>query len=353
MVHNRGMGFLLSRPKLALALQGGGAHGAFTWGVLDRLLEAGRHEVTAISGTSAGAMNAVALAHGLLERGPDGAREALQRFWDAVSTKLPFEWITVGSSESPGLAPLAHAALHWTQVLSPYQLNPLGLSPLRDILAAQIDFDRLRQASRMRLFIAATQAASGHLRLFETQELTIDAVLASACLPTLHHAVHVDGEPYWDGGYSANPALFPLARLAGTRDILMVLLSPRVHESLPVTAAEIRARGTEFAFNATFLREARMLAEACAAAKASLWPFPGPLERRLRRLRFHLVDAQPDLGALRPETRLIAHGPFLARLKELGRARAEEWLAANGRQVGRRSSTELHALLPASAGAAA
>lgn len=331
--------FAPTRHRIALALQGGGAHGAYTWGVLDRLLEADRFDIAAASGTSAGAMNAVALAHGLMTGGADGARSALQSFWTAVGTRLPFELFTLGGAERPGLAPAARAMLHWTQLLSPYQFNPLGLNPLRDVLAEQIDFERLRAASPIELFIAATHANSGRLRLFGNAELGVEALLASACLPTLHHAVVIDGEPYWDGGYSANPALYPLVR-AGIADLLIVSLSASQHASLPVSADEIRARALEFAFNATFLREARLLAEASAEARTSWWP-GGSLERRLRRLRTHLIDAHDDLGGLPGETRLIAHLPFLERLRDLGRAGAQRWLDDAGGSVGRRSSTDL------------
>ncbi|MCR5885924.1 patatin-like phospholipase family protein [Rhizobacter sp. J219] len=200
------------KPSLGLALQGGGAHGAFTWGVLDRLLEAGHFHITAISGTSAGAMNAIALADGWRRGGADGARDALGRFWTAIGTRVPFDLLTSGDAAKPGLNAAARALMHWTRLLSPYQFNPLGTNPLREVLQEQIDFEGLRAASPIALHIAATHANTGRLRLFDERELSVDAALASACLPTLHHAVVIDGEPYWDGGYSANPALFPLVR---------------------------------------------------------------------------------------------------------------------------------------------
>lgn len=328
-----------TRPALGLALQGGGAHGAFTWGVLDALLEADRFTIEAISGTSAGAMNALALAQGLMRGGAQAARESLAAFWHAVGTQLPFELLMVGPTDNPGLAPGLRALMHWTRLLSPYQLNPLGLNPLRDVLAAQVDFERLRSLRAPRLFIAATHATTGRLRLFGNEALSVDAALASACLPTVHHAVMIDGEPYWDGGYSANPALLPLVR-TGVPDLLIVSLSPLDYASVPISAEDIRARALEFTFNASFLREATLLAEACAEARASVFAC-GRLERRLRALRTHLIDAQDDLGALSAETRLIAHLPFLERLRDLGRARAQRWLAEQGDRVGRRASVDL------------
>ena len=337
--------FRARATPISLALQGGGAHGAFTWGVLDALLEDGRFPITAVSATSAGAMNAVALAHGLALGGADGAREALARFWQAVGTSVSFDGLLVGSAASPGFAPAARLFMHWASLLSPLQLNPLGLNPLRDVLAEQIDFERLRHPDAIRLFIAATHANSGRLRLFDNTDLSADAVLASACLPSLQHAVVIDGEPWWDGGYSANPALFPLVS-NGVPDLLIVMLSPLVYAEVPTSADEIRARALEFTFNAAFLREATLLADSCATARNSLWPF-GQLERRLVRLRTHLIDSEEVLAGLTQESRLIAHLPFLESLRDLGRDRAQRWLAAAAARVGRSSSADLAQLFAA------
>jgi NTE family protein len=325
---------------LSLALQGGGAHGAFTWGVLDALLAHGRCAIDAISGTSAGAVNAVALAHGWMAGGREGARAALERIWTAIGTQLPFEWWTVGNGEQLSLAPAARALLHWSRYVSPYQFNPLDLNPLRDLLQSQIDFERLRRHSPVQLFLSATHANSGRLRVFRNRELSVQAVLASACLPTLHRAVEIDGEPYWDGGYTANPALFPLIADSRPADLLIVLLSPLKHHQTPRSAQEIHERTLEIAFNATFLREARLLGEAQAMARRG-WLPGGRLDRRLRRMRFHLIEAQDLLGPLRSETRLIAHLPFLQLLRDQGRLRAEGWLSSQGQRMGRASSADL------------
>ncbi len=340
------MNLFRARPTpISLALQGGGAHGAFTWGVLDALLEDGRFPITAVSATSAGAMNAVAMAHGLCAGGRDAARAALEKFWLSVAASVSLDGLLVGPAESPAFAPAARLFMHWANLLSPLQLNPLGLNPLRDLLTAQIDFERLRRADAPQLFIAATHANSGRLRIFDNTDLSVDAVLASACLPSLQHAVMIDGEPWWDGGYSANPALFPLVR-HGAPDLLIVMLSPLIYAEVPVGADEIRARALEFTFNSAFLREATLLSESCAAARASAWPF-GRLERRLVHLRTHLIDAEEALSALTQESRLIAHRPFLERLRDLGRDRAQRWLAAAGAQVGHSSSADLASLFAA------
>jgi NTE family protein len=328
---------------LSLALQGGGAHGAFTWGVLDGLLESGRFHFDAVSGSSAGAMNALLLADGLARGGPEGAREALDRFWDRLAAQLPTEWLIDGDPEQPGLAPGVQMMLQWVHFLSPYQLNPLGLNPLADLLRELVDFERLRRPDALRLYIAATRADTGRLRLFGNAELSVDVALASACLPTLHHAVEIDGQPYWDGGYCANPALFPLVQGGHADDLLIVMLSLLQHPGHPTSAAAIRTRVVEITFNATFQREAALLGQACRFASGS-WLSLGPFERRLRRLRCHLIDAQEALGHLGSETKLLAHRPFLLHLKALGRQRATRWLDEHGAALGRRSTVDLETL---------
>jgi NTE family protein len=334
--------------SISLALQGGGAHGAFTWGVLDALLEQGELSFDGISGTSAGAMNAVVLAHGLLAGGRDGAREALQAFWHAVSGNSPFDLYRAAPPGSRSTA--ARLAQRWTRHLSPLQLNPFDINPLRDILAAQVDFERLRTASPVSLFVAATHANTGRLRLFRTHELGLDALLASACLPMLHHPIEIDGEPYWDGAWSANPAVFPLFYDCAARDILLVLLSPRVHGPTPRTAEEIRARSQEIAFNAAFLREMQAFAEARTQAgrlaRDAQAPSPadgqgGPLEQRLLATRFHLIDAQSATDGLDAATRLQVTRGFLEGLRDLGRTQALAWLASHRADIGQRATVDI------------
>ena len=209
---------------LNLALQGGGAHGAYSWGVLDCLLEDGRYGFDGISGTSAGAMNALVLADGLMKGGPQWARLALEEFWQAIADSVPLDLsMPVQGGEGLALMPATRMMLNWTQYLSPYQLNPLNFNPLRQLLKERVDFEGLRRHSPVRLFLAATNANTGKLRLFRNAELSVEAALASACLPMIHHAVEIDGEPYWDGGYSANPAVFPLFYECDSPEILLVL----------------------------------------------------------------------------------------------------------------------------------
>jgi NTE family protein len=328
-----------------LALQGGGAHGAFTWGVLDYLLEDGRLRFEAASGTSAGAMNAVVLAHGLLDGGPDGAREALKVFWTAIAASMPSA-ATVASTDgqSVALAPAFRRMLRWANYFSPEQLNPFDLNPLRDVVNAQIDFERLRTHSAMKLFVAATNANSGKLRLFGLAELSAETILASTCLPSANRAVEIDGEPYWDGGYSANPAIFPLFYECKSPDILLVLLSPLKFKETPHSIEDINERVLEIAFTSTFLREMRMFAHLRGHLKERSGTRLGRLERRVVNTNFHVIDAQEFMSELTAETKLAVNQKFFETLKDLGRERAREWLDQHYKKIGNSSSVEISEL---------
>ena len=335
-------------PRLNLALQGGGAHGAFTWGVLDALLEDGRFRFACVSGASAGAMNAVVLAHGLAQsedpnEARERAREALRQFWSKVGATMPYEWLTEGSGDDTRLNPLGRWLVRWTQTMSPRQVNPLDINPLRDTLDELVDFERLRRASPVRLLIATTHANSGRLHVHGDRELSVDVVLASACLPMVHHSVMLDGEPHWDGGYTANPPVLPLVfDPASVADTLLVTLVPMCWTDTPTTLPEIRQRLAELTFSGPFIAE---LQRASSWQQDLRWPYRGPEERQLARARWHVVDGASALSSLRLETRLIAHGPFLEHLHGLGRERAQAWLAQHGDAVGLRSTCSLLELL--------
>lgn len=338
------------RPKsISLALQGGGSHGAFTWGVLDRLLEDEHLDIQGISGASAGAMNAVVLAHGLINGGRDGARQALSEFWGAVAGSMPLDPLEARASEDPdGIgngdpSPLLQFLLGMSRYYSPYELNPLNLNPLRDIIDRQIDFERLRRECPIRLFIATTQARTGKLRIFENHELSDAVLLASACLPALHQAIEIDGEEYWDGGYSANPAMFPLLTRCRGREILVVMLHPLVHRIDSKTARAIWNRVTELSFSATFLREMQTIAYLKHRAERSWLPL-GWLDRRLRRVNFHLIEAEELMTRLSTSSKLNVHSAFLNFLRDQGRSRATLWLERHRTSIGRRSSVDLTAL---------
>lgn len=332
-----------AEKTVSLALQGGGAHGAFTWGVLDRLIEDGRLAFEAITGASAGAMNAVIMTAGWQEGGPDGARTKLETFWRQVSLggnqKDPQRrildrvigfWSLAGRAENPWLN-------LWKGALSPYLSNPLDINPLRDELEAAVDFARLRTAD-VKLFIAATSVWSGKIRVFGTQELTAAHVMASACLPTLFRAVEIDGEPFWDGGYSGNPPLYPIFYAACSDDVLLVQVNPTERRETPRTAAEIQNRLTEINFNSGLLRELRII------AFVSRLIDDGKLSpEEYKRVLMHRIDGDGFLDRFAASSRLNPDWDMFVQLRDLGRSAAETWLARNYDSVGRKSSLDLKA----------
>jgi NTE family protein len=331
----------MSLPAINLALQGGGALGALTWGVLDRLLEEPGLRIEGISGSSAGAMNAVALAHGLTLGGAEGARRTLDEFWTAVGKLAYPVQIPVSDHPPGGLVPVPPKfLLGLSRFFSPYQLNPLDINPLRPIVERLFDFEALRKGSAVKLFIGATRVRTGTLRLFTQRELSAEHLVASACLPTLNQAVQIDGEPYWDGGYAGNPALYPLLYDCRAADIVVVLLQPLERSPIPTQIDAIRGRITEIHFNSSFLREMRGIMLAREQARRSLLPL-GRLERRLRALRLHLIDADDLVSRLSVEKALNASLAFLLRLKEEGRQRAQAWLRAHSGHLGRRSTVDM------------
>ena len=311
--------------KLSLALQGGGSFGAFTWGVLDRLLEDERIGFDGVSGTSAGALNAVALAAGLAEGGRFKAKEVLARLWWRMSEEAPSLAPLKTAILSPMLGPLrpafADAALDLTtRMASPYDLNPLDFDPLRRALEDVIDFERLRQASPVRLFVAATHINTAQARIFRTPEITAEVVLASACLPMLQKAVEIDGEAYWDGGYSANPALVPLVEECRATNILLVQLVPSEPDRLPRTAPEIGKRIRHIAFSTPLVHELERLAALKEAGHASL-------RRRLDRLRLHRIAADSFVDGLGEKSALNTSRRFLSQLHAAGREAAATWIS--------------------------
>ncbi|MCW5669022.1 MAG: patatin-like phospholipase family protein [Hydrogenophaga sp.] len=347
-----------SRPgklPIDLALQGGGSHGAFTWGVLDRLLEDETLEIAAISGTSAGAMNAVALASGLMDGGREGAQRVLRQFWTRVAELSPFHrlqtspmGVLMGPATDwlapwlkPWTEPLQQAADAFGHTLSPYQLNPLNLNPLRDILVDTIDFDRARRCHKTQLFIAATQVRTGALRVFAQHELTADMVLASACLPLLFQAVDIEGEAYWDGGYAGNPTLLPLVNEACADDLLLVQINPTQRESVPTTARDILDRINEVTFNASLVKELRTLALLKQVIGEQRSPHSPALFQRVQRLRVHLIEGGESLAALGAGSKTNTQWAFLSNLHAMGREAADRWLHAHRKDLGQRSTLDL------------
>ena len=332
--------------KLSLALQGGGAHGAFTWGVIDRLLEDGRISIAGITGTSAGAMNAVVLAHGLIGGEPQAAREALTQFWKDVSRdgrssplqrsimdRLMGNW---SLANNPAYLAMAVAS----RFLSPYDLNPLNINPLREIVEAHVDFAALR-ASDVSVFISATNVHTGRARIFRREEMSPDAIMASACLPFLFQAVEIDGVPYWDGGYMGNPPLVPLYEASEADDILLVQINPIIRDTTPKTAAEIQNRINEITFNASLLSQLRAIDYATQMIEEgaiSRWTRGGTA---FRRMRLHRIGGADQLANLDASSKLNAEWSFLQHLRDLGREAANTFLDAHFDDLGRRSTLDL------------
>ncbi len=309
-------------PTLNLALQGGGAHGAFTWGVLDRLLEDERFALEGISGTSAGALNAVVLASGWLAGGAAGARQALATLWREIAALARFSPLRAG-----GMTQMA--ADFTAQLLSPYQLNPLALNPMRRIVGELVDLERLRGERTLKLFIAATNLRTGRARIFRSPELSTDVVLASACLPQMHQAVTIEGEAYWDGGFVSNPPLCALVEHCRARDLLLVQINPDAVTLLPRSARDIRNRMAEIVFGRPLAIELEVLAARRRRARSPLgWLSSGG--RRFARHRRHVIDGGPVLARLDPASKIDPDWPRLVQLRDLGRGAAEAWLGERG-----------------------
>lgn len=326
-----------------LALQGGGSHGAFTWGVLDRLLEEKWLEIAAISGTSAGAMNAAVLADGWTAGGAEGAREALDAYWRRVSRAAAFSPLQ--------RSPLDRLMGRWTldtspayvftdlmsRLFSPYDL-PVDYNPLRKVLAESIDFDRLAR-SPIKLFITATRVRTGRGRIFRNDEITADVLLASACLPTMFRAIDIDGEPYWDGGFAGNPTITPLIRESDAHDTILVQINPTERNDEPRTAADILNRLNEISFNSPLMKELRMIALLRQAAD------PGSGEgARWAKMRTHRVKSDM-LAKFGSSSKLNAEWEFVSMLRAEGRLAAGEFLDNHGTDIGKRSTADLDVLL--------
>lgn len=329
-----------------LALQGGGAHGAFSWGILDAILEDGRLAIDGISATSAGAVNAVILAQGMLEGGREGARRALRDFWWSCAAagallnpvkRLPWE-IPGGPLNDPPFGYLVFDSL--TRIFSPYQFNPFDLNPLRDLIDGRVDFAALRRAPPVKLFLNATSVRTGEVKVFEPAEVTLDTVMASTCLPFLFKAVQVGEDHFWDGGYTGNPALWPLIYKTDTRDIVILHINPLDQPVLPTTAGEIADRINEISFNSALIDELRAIAFVQKLIEQG-W-LTGAAKDRYKYMRIHSIRADKALAGLGVASKLTSDWPFLVQLFEKGRDTGRAWLGQNGATIGRRSSCDIH-----------
>ena len=327
-----------------LALQGGGAYGAFTWGVLDGLLDDERLDFEAISGTSAGAMNAVVLADGLMRDGVAGARTRLEAFWRGVSREGSGAGATADVMQSilgfwhmPGFSPFSYFE-RLANLVSPYGTNPLNINPLRTLLEELVDFDKVRANDALKLFVSATNVRNGKVKVFSGHEITADAILASACLPFLFQAVEIGGEAYWDGGYMGNPALFPFFTETRSADILLVQVNPVRREEEPKTAREIMERASEITFNASLLREFRAIDFVNRLMDESrLDP------KRYKRNRLHRIDATHALAQFATTSKFDTSWRFFEELHEAGRKAAKDWLHRHYDDIGVKATLDLRA----------
>ena len=327
---------------LSLALQGGGAHGAFTWGVLDRFLEQEDLVLDGFVGTSAGAMNASVLAYGLHIGGREKAKELLHKFWKVTSevastSPLQPTWFDgyFGKSGNMDFSPFYRATEVMSLFFSPYQ-NPIKANPLRPILEDLVDFEELKKCTVTKLFVCATNVRRGRAKVFSLDEMSIDAVLASACLPTLFPAVTIDGEDYWDGGYMGNPPIFPLIREDSCSDIMVVQINPINIPSTPKTPEEIRDRVNELSFNSSLMLEMRRVNFVDRLLEMGINP-----DGMFQKIRIHNINPEEDMWVWNLSSKLNASWDFLTELKNLGRKYAEDWLAENFKHIGVKATTNI------------
>ncbi|CZG99511.1 TPA: patatin-like phospholipase family protein [Legionella pneumophila] len=328
-----------------LALQGGGAHGALAWGIIDRLLEDGRINFDAISATSAGAMNAAVLAYGFATGGKEGAREALYQFWKMVSDagqiynplkKTPLEellGIGIENSMSFFIFDLM------TKILSPYQFNPLNFNPLKEILEKIVDFEKIKSCKSIKIFISATNVRTGKINVFDNKKISADAVMASACLPFMFQAVNIGEDYFWDGGYMGNPAIFPLIYNSECRDILILHINPIYREHVPDTAAEILNRVNEISFNSSLMREMRAIAFVTKLIDSG-W-IKDEYKNNLRKLYLHAIRADVSMESASVASKLNPEWSFISHLYEEGRKKGEEWLKSNFKHLGKVTTIDL------------
>lgn len=336
-----------ARKKINIALQGGGAHGALAWGILDALLEDGRLEVEGFSASSAGTMNALAFAQGLYEDGADGARKKLEEFWwetskaGAIFSPVhgnPIErMLGIGTGENPYSYFMFDTM---TRLFSPYQFNPFDVNPLKDVLNKVIDFKKICACDKMKLFVSATNVRTGKVKVFRTEELSLDVALASSCLPFLFKAVDINGEHYWDGGYTGNPALYPLFYQTDTRDIVIIHLNPLYREEIPTTAPAIMNRINEISFNDSLLKELRAVAFVKKLIEHDM--IRDEYKHMYKDVLVHSIRADDMMKEFSITSKFDTDWDFLCTLRDLGRAGMKDWLAKNYDNLGEVGSVNLH-----------
>jgi len=330
-----------TQKTIHMALQGGGAHGAYTWGVIDKLLEDGRINFDGICATSAGSINAVVFASGKLKDGHDGARQALYDLWYSISVagNNMFGPQNMGPLYKK-MRSMTHSMFDTiTHMVSPYQFNPYNYNVLREIIEKQVDFDRIKKCKLSNLFISTTNVKTGKVKIFNNKELSIDVIMASTCLPYLFQAVKIDDEFYWDGGYMGNPAIFPLFYHGGTNDVLIIHINPIVRSNLPTTPEEIMNRINEITFNSSLLAEFRAVAFVNKLLEKKL--LKDKHKDLFRHILVHSVRADDSLKELDVSSKFDTNWNFLTHLRDLGRSEAANWLAKNFKYIGKKSSVDL------------
>lgn len=328
--------------KVNLALQGGGAHGAYTWGVLDRLLEIEELEIEGISGTSAGAMNAAMLVNGYAKGGREGARACLEEFWRRISEAAAFSPLHQNSFErlftgwNLDMSPIYHWFDFLTRTFSPYQLNPLNINPMRGILEDMLDIEAIHAYGKIKMFITATHVASGQARVFSCKEITADVLRASACIPTLFQAVEIEGEPYWDGGYMGNPAIWPLIYNCESEDVILIQINPISDYATPDTNSEIINRLNEITFNSSLIAEMRAIDFVARLIEQ------GKLDhKQYKSMRMHLIYSAEEMHKLNVSSKMNANWDFFQYLRDLGRADAEQFITRDFKDVGVKSTIDI------------
>ena len=325
-----------------IALQGGGSHGAFTWGVLERLLEVPNLIIEGVCGTSAGAMNAAMLAYGMHCGGRKGAIELLELFWHKASafqskTLLKPSWLDQMFGKGRiDYSPAFMMMDFYSNFMSPYQFNPLDINPLKDLVVELIDFEALRNTKVMKVFVCATNVRTARAKVFHTKEISADALMASACLPHLFKAVEIDGEAYWDGGFMGNPPIFPLIDDTETEDILLIQINPIKIAEIPKTASEIRDRLNEISFNASLMHEMRRIRFVQRLLELDM-----NRQTKLRDLYIHAIYPEEEMHKLGATSKMNTDWKFLQSLRQLGRKKAEEWLKINFEKLGNESTCDI------------
>lgn len=330
------------KKSVNLALQGGGSHGAFTWGVLDRLLEEKNLDFPAVSGTSAGAINATILVYGLLTGGNEKTRELLEAFWSKnaeMGAYSPFQPTFLDKLSGPGNIdnnPIFALGNLLTPILSPYQCNPFNYNPLNDLIKDIVDFEAIQKNDKIKLYLSATNIRTSKVKVFENKEITIQTIMASSCLPQVFQAINIDNENYWDGGYIANPAMFPLFKDTDCKDLMVVQIDSTNLEKLPKTAFEILDRTTSISFNSSLMREVRAIEFVNNIVDKGFDD-----NGNLKKINIHLIEAGELMNKLNMSSKVNATWEFISFLKERGREEADKWLNENYDKIGVETSCDV------------